>query len=319
LGEHEYRTFRTGQTICIGSLEIEPIHVDHSIPAAYGFIIHTSEGTIVYTGDFRTHGPLARMTWEFVEKAAESDVQLLISEGTRVAPKESHAIHSEAQVKEESSRIVANAAKLVVASFYSRDIDRFKTFYDIAKENDRKLAIPIKLAHLLYKLRDDPHLDLPNPKRDETIVLYKKRKKSGEYRETDYYGWERPFLKNAEDSSYLRSHQSDVIFNLDLTGFTELVDIQPAAGVEFIHSMSEPFSEEDVKPKVLHNWLDHFGLRFHQVHASGHCSSGDLSQVISKIDPKVIVPIHTENPQLFRVNFRKHNVKLVEEKEELKL
>ena len=30
----------------IGSLEIEPIHVDHSVPGAYGFIIYTSEGPL---------------------------------------------------------------------------------------------------------------------------------------------------------------------------------------------------------------------------------------------------------------------------------
>jgi ribonuclease J len=50
LGEHDYRTFRTGSKLKISSLEVCPIHVDHSIPGAYGFIIYTSAGTLVYTG-----------------------------------------------------------------------------------------------------------------------------------------------------------------------------------------------------------------------------------------------------------------------------
>jgi mRNA degradation ribonuclease J1/J2 len=33
-------TFRTGDKFNIGSLEVEPIHVDHSVPGAYGFISH---------------------------------------------------------------------------------------------------------------------------------------------------------------------------------------------------------------------------------------------------------------------------------------
>ena len=33
--------FRTGEKFKVGSLEVEPIHVDHSVPAAYGFIIYT--------------------------------------------------------------------------------------------------------------------------------------------------------------------------------------------------------------------------------------------------------------------------------------
>ncbi|MHA1932780.1 MAG: MBL fold metallo-hydrolase, partial [Promethearchaeota archaeon] len=45
--------FRTGNIINIKGLEIYPVHVDHSIPAAYGFIICTSAGIMVYSGDFR--------------------------------------------------------------------------------------------------------------------------------------------------------------------------------------------------------------------------------------------------------------------------
>ena len=41
-GKHLYETFRTGRKIKIRNLVVEPIHVDHSIPAAYGFLIHRS-------------------------------------------------------------------------------------------------------------------------------------------------------------------------------------------------------------------------------------------------------------------------------------
>ena len=40
----KFKTFRTGKKIKIDSVEIEPFHVDHSIPGAYGFVIHTSNG-----------------------------------------------------------------------------------------------------------------------------------------------------------------------------------------------------------------------------------------------------------------------------------
>jgi len=319
LGEHEYRTFRTGKKIKIGSLEIAPVHVDHSIPAAYGFIIHTSEGTIVYSGDMRTHGPLNQMTWEFAEKANEADVDLMISEGTRISPDKTSERHSETKVKEESNKVVEKASKLVIASFYSRDIDRFKTFYEIAKKNDRKFVIPIRLAHFVHKLKDDPKLRIPDVMKDENIIFYKKRKKSGEYKERDYYVWERPFIDKAETFNYVRENQSKIIFNLDLIRFTELIDVKPSAGGDFIHSMSEPFSEEDIETRVLHNWLDHFGLRFYQIHASGHCPPQDLAKVINIIQPRKLVPIHTEHPALFRKLFRSYPVMLVEEGREILL
>jgi len=72
-GIHDYRTFRTGDRIRVGHLEVEPIHVDHSIPGAYGFIIHTSAGAVVYTGDVRAHGPKHEMTLEFLEAAKRAE------------------------------------------------------------------------------------------------------------------------------------------------------------------------------------------------------------------------------------------------------
>ena len=38
-----FNAFRTGQKIKLDNLEIEPFHVDHSVPGAYGFLIHTSK------------------------------------------------------------------------------------------------------------------------------------------------------------------------------------------------------------------------------------------------------------------------------------
>jgi ribonuclease J len=46
--KRKIETFTIGDKFKIGSLEVEPIHVDHSVPGAYGFIIYTSEGPIVY-------------------------------------------------------------------------------------------------------------------------------------------------------------------------------------------------------------------------------------------------------------------------------
>jgi len=312
LGEHKFHAFRTGKKVKVGGLEIEPVHVDHSVPGAYGFVVHTSEGSIAYSGDYRLHGPMSQMTNEFAERAAESDPAVMVSEGTRVCPEEGPVIHSERRVKAESNEVVANASsKLVIVAFYSRDIDRFKTFYEIARNNDRKLVIPIKLAHLLSKLKSDPVLKIPDVMRDDAILFYKKRKKTGEFAESDYYAWERPFLEKAVNYEYVHENESRLLFNLDLVNFTELIDIKPSVGGHFIHSMSEPFSEEDIGEDVMNNWLEHFGLRFHQIHASGHCPSKDLIQIVNRIQPRRLIPVHTEHPELFKDLFKRLDVVIV--------
>jgi ribonuclease J len=299
-GSHKYQTFRTGQKIKLDDITVEPVHVDHSIPAAYGFIIHTSEGSIVYTGDLRIHGPRKDLTEDFLEKAADCEPAVMICEGTRMVENEKRKNYSEAQVKQLGNKIVSSTDKIVFIMRYSRDIDRFRTFYNVAKNNNRKIVISPKTAYLLTKLLNDERLNLPNPLKDENIIVYYKRKKSGEFDEGDYFLWERQFMDKIVTYQFVHKNQSKLIMDLDLYQFTELIDIRPNEGSPFIHSMSEPFSEEDIQDEVMHNWLCHFSMHFHQLHASGHMNKKQIADLINYVKPKKLFPIHTENQEMFK-------------------
>ncbi len=299
-GKHLYEPFRTGRKIKIDHLMIEPIHVDHSIPASYGFIIHTSRGAIVYTGDLRAHGPRREMTDEFAEKARESEPIAMISEGTRMVESEKRKNYSELEVQKLSSKIVSETNKIVFVAHYGRDMDRFRTFYGVAKNHDRKIVISPKLAHLLSKLIEDKRLPLPDPMKDETILVYYKRKKTGTFQKKDYYVWEREFMDKMVNYEFVHAHQSEIVMDLDFHQFAELIDIRQDPDSHFIHSMSEPHSEEDIQDAVMHNWLRHFKIKFHQLHASGHMNRGQLTDLIKFIKPKKVFPIHTEHSGLFK-------------------
>jgi ribonuclease J len=299
-GEHQYQTFRTGDRIKVGDMEVEPIHVDHSIPAAYGFLIHTSEGSIVYTGDLRVHGARKDLTEDFADRARESEPVAMISEGTRMVEEEKRKNYSEEQVKRLSDQVVSSTNKIVFFTRYSRDMDRFRSLYEIAKSNDRRMVISTKTAYLLSKLVDDRRLVLPDPVKDKNILVYFKRKKSGDYEEKDYYPWERDFLDKMVTSDFVHKNQSKLLMDLNFYQFAELIDINPSSNSHFIHSLSEPFSEEDIEDVVMHNWLDHFKIQFHQLHASGHMNRQQITSLIDHIKPKKIFPIHTENQHLFK-------------------
>ena len=316
-GEHSCRKFRTTNKIKIDNVVIEPVHVDHSVPAAYGFIIHTSAGAVVYTGDLRMHGPRKDLTEDFMEKAKESEPAAMICEGTRMVERETRKNYSEAQVRELSDEIVSLTDKMVFVTHYSRDMDRFRSFYKVAKKNDRQIVVSPKTAYLLTKLLNDDRLDLPNPLKDDRILVYYKRKKSGKFDEKDYYAWERNFMDKMVTYEYTLKNQKDLIMDLDFYQFAELIDIKPSPASSFIHSMSEPFSEEDIEDQVMHNWIDHFRMHFHQLHASGHMAREQLEYLISYVDPKKVFPIHTENQQLFRQHCQ--NVQTIEYSKEYKL
>jgi ribonuclease J len=309
-GQHECQKFRTGRKIKVDNIIVEPVHVDHSIPAAYGFIIHTSDGSVVYTGDLRMHGPRKDLTEDFMEKAKGCEPIALICEGTRMVEKEKRKNYSEMQVQRLSNSIVSSTDKMVFSMRYSRDLDRFRSFYKVAKKNGRKIVVSPKTAHLLSKLLDDEHLNLPDPLKDNDILVYYKRKKSGGFDEKDYYVWERKFMDKMVTHEFAHKNQSKLVMDLDFYQFTELVDIEPQPGSRFIHSMSEPFSEEDIEDEAMHNWLDHFKMQFHQLHASGHMNKKQLEEFIKHVKPKHVFPIHTENQHLFKEKCK--NVQMVE-------
>jgi ribonuclease J len=299
-GTHTYHEFRTGDKIKVDDVEVEPIHVDHSIPAAYAFLIHTSAGEVVYTGDLRTHGPRGDMTNEFADRAREAKPVALVCEGTRMVEREKRKNHSEKQVEEASDQIVSSTSKIVFFTRYSRDMDRFRTFYNVAKRNNREIVVSPKTAYLLSKLVSDKHLSLPDPTKDSSIWVYFKRKRSGEFQERDYYVWEREFLEKRVTHEFVRKNQSKLLMDLDFYQFAELVDIKPNPRSHFIHSMSEPRSEEDIEDRIMHNWLNHFTIEFHQLHASGHLSRRQLETLVARISPDTVFPIHTEAPGLFK-------------------
>ncbi len=85
MADINFNGFRTGDKIKIGNLTFELIHVDHSVPDAYGFLIHTSGGTIIYTGDFQDHGAKPEVTQEFVDKARETEPVAVVTEATNMA------------------------------------------------------------------------------------------------------------------------------------------------------------------------------------------------------------------------------------------
>jgi mRNA degradation ribonuclease J1/J2 len=139
--------------------------------------------------------------------------------------------------------------------------------------------------------------------KDDNLLVYYKRKKSGSYDDKDYFLWERAFMDKMATYDYVRKHQKDLVMDLDFYQFTELIDIRPQPGSHFIHSMSEPFSEEDIEDQVMHNWINHFQLLFHQMHASGHMNKEQLAEMVNYIKPKTLFPVHTENQLLFKTYY----------------
>jgi ribonuclease J len=310
-----FKPFRTGDSITIDHLKIEPIHVDHSIPGAYGFIIHTTNGAVVYTGDFRAHGAKPEMTSDFVEKAKEAEPVAVVTEATNMT---GASVSSEVEVENKLNSIVGQADGIVLADFAYTDVDRLNSFYRIAKKNGRCLAVSLKQAYLMEALRRDKGLSIPSLN-DENILIFRKSKKK-------YDKWESQIMekypKKIVNVFEVSKQQCKSVLVMSFYDLEELVEIQPEAGSCYVLSASEPFNEEmEIDFERLINWLRHYGLPQYHVHVSGHIMPLQLKILLKKIGAEKTFPVHTENAGSFVKFMRDLESKIIhtEESKEYKI
>jgi len=299
-GVHDdVRLFKSGDRIPVKDLVFRPIHVEHSAPGAYGYIIEGPEGNVVYTGDFRRHGPMKALTDEFIAEAAKAKPRIMLCEGTRMTP-DPESYYDEEQVHDKVKGIMEESKGLVFGEFSMCNIDRFNSFYRAAKETGRTMVVDTKYAFILNRLRE--FIELPDPHGDDVLKVYFKLAKSREFEEKDYLKFEREFLGNRITYRDIRADQRKYLMVTGFNKLMELVYIQPK-NADYIYSSSESFlegEENEDQRRVLDNWLNHFGITLHKAHCSGHAGKSDLKHAVETVNPEILIPIHTQNAEEFK-------------------
>jgi len=328
-----WRIFRTGDIIDIKGMKIVPFHVDHSIPAAYGFIIYSSAGPIVYTGDLRMHGPLSRMTEEFLEEIGSNrlitskgnltqdqvnliskGVKILICEGTKI---NKGVVESEEAVKANLERLFKkNPFDYILVKYDRIDWDRFRTFSHIAKEYGWKYIITERDAYFYYLLNKGAIYETmkdPNITEDEHIYILK----TGLIKFTWQEEIRQAIYSQSHDERFLEYHQ---IKDLDKNYFIYINHLYDRLmnslnfnlkGL-FISSSIDPYVEEfyDNTNQICNRLLE-IGIPAYRIHASGHAISHDLINFINKVEPEILMPIHTDHANFFKKFFQNSGIKVV--------
>ncbi len=298
--------------------------VDHSIPGACAWGIETSSGWIVYSGDLRLHGRRGKFTEAMIRGAAQLHPRALILEGTNVYKKANVA---EQEVYENAFKAIGDARDLVIADFPARDVDRLLTFLQVAIDTKRKLVILPKDAYLLKTVRL-LRPEIPDIAQESAIVIYQETTAS---KTPD--SWLRHIYQDYSSKVVLAkdvsSNQGDFILCFSFWDLNELPSIQPRAGSLYVFSSSEPHNEEQQMDFWrLHHWLNHFGLRAFGLpvgkngnweipeeekglHASGHACGPDLLRIAREIQPEMLIPVHSEEPEFYVDNLSNSGINII--------
>ncbi len=176
----QWRTARTGDVVDLpdAGMRVIPVHVDHSVPASYGFIVEVAGKRIGYTGDIRMHGARPDLTHDFLEVLKGKPLDVLLCEGTYLRP---DGEDPDAQFLEEMARIfrmrmgqdapravqvpctdekgvrdaLESAMKesrgLVLIEVSPLDIDRMRSVWQAAVSARRRAVLPSRQAYLLQQ------------------------------------------------------------------------------------------------------------------------------------------------------------------------
>ncbi len=316
-GGLNWRLFRTGDILDIKGLEIIPVHVDHSIPAAYGFIIKTSNGIVVYTGDFRMHGPLAAMTQDFLKEITNKDIDkidILICEGTHI---HRGAIESEDNVEKNIEQLfLENPFDFFLVKYGRLDWDRFRTFSLIAKKYGWKFIITEKDAYFYYLMNKDKiyeSMKNPNIIDDDHILIlsrgnarYRWQEKIRQALHKEKKGFR--FIKYDE----IKELKSQFFFYITSVPKDIIQRLNPNLRGAFISSSIDPYTEEYIdNHRTLTHYFRQHGIPSYRVHASGHAMPHHLINFIQIIRPDYLIPVHSDQPHFFKTFFKNSEINVI--------
>ena len=124
------------------NMSVEFFRTTHSIPDSHGICIHTPNGNIVNTGDFKFDltpiGPMANLYK--MSKIGKEGVSLLLADSTNALNEGFSTSESKVDEALQDIFIKHQNSRIIIATFAS-NIYRLKHIVDTCKKNNRKIAV----------------------------------------------------------------------------------------------------------------------------------------------------------------------------------
>jgi ribonuclease J len=315
--EQEERKFcglghKKPQTIENG-LTVTGFNVDHSIPGSMACLVESEDSQVLYTGDIRFHG---RTGYDLGEELNGLEPDIMFCEGTRI---DQQVPDDEKKVESELTDMFSACEGLAMVGFTWKDVDRYETVRDAAINSGRIPVFDPRLAYLLARLGRSVY--------DEGARVFLERCGSMLYSPGDYSNskhkvgdmplseWsskpdivvDKKHLEKGVSAIELNENPSSYVLHLDYFRFKNILDFELPEGSVFVRAQCEPFNPKmELSQERMIRWLKHFKINAkndwkpYQIHASGHASGPEIQEMIDKIKPKLLVPVHTEHPELFQ-------------------
>ncbi|RDI47399.1 ribonuclease J [Falsibacillus pallidus] len=285
LKEHDFRgkakfvTIHSDSRLSFETADISFFKTTHTIPDSVGICIHTSEGNIVHTGDFKFDHTAPEMYKPEMGKMAtigDEGVLCLLSDSTE-AERPGYSTSEELVARQMSDAFHEASGRIIIACFASNLI-RIQQVFNAAKENGRKVAVVGKsiqrvldVAVSLGYLNVDPDQIIPigdvKKHQDKEVVILA----------TGIQGEPIEALQKM-------AKQAHKLINIQ-KGDTVFIAATPTPGIEILM-----YKTIDMLFRAGASVFS----GYKKVHVSGHGSQEELKLMLNLMKPKYLIPIQGE-------------------------
>jgi ribonuclease J len=314
LDANNFRFLSDKKKVTIGDFSITPYLVDHSAVDAYSFLVEAEGKRVFYSGDFRAHGRKSVLFDRFI-KNPPADVDVLLMEGTMIKRTNSE-FPSESAVEEKIVDTIKNQANISFLICSSQNIDRIVSAYRACIRTGKKLVIDFYTAWVLEKVKAVSQ-SVPNVDWDYVRLYADYRPDQIIKNNLEYFGdFRRKAYASRVTKEELQLNPSDylVISKMSKHNVMNLYR-KSDVPVNIIYSQWLGYlncsNEEYYGAEALSMYRDDSKVNFVYTHTSGHAVLDDLKRFADAVNPKLLVPIHTEFGDEYKKYFR--NIKTLED------
>jgi ribonuclease J len=295
LDRSRHREVTPGEVFQIGDAQVTAYAVDHSTFGSVAYLVEGEGKAVLYSGDLRTHGRKPGMVRTLLAGVAPRNIDVLVMEGTHFGSGQDRGT-SEFELEESIVEDVRSAPTLVLASFSPLDVDRLVTFYRVAQRTGRVFVADAYTAFVLHLVASQAAI--PRPTRDKGIRVF----------------FNQGFLRrNIENLNRLFEPDRVTLDEVLATPSKHLIVFRPSM------TMLDFSGQLPRGCRVIYSrWLGYLknadwvelqaqvaaaGGDFIPAHASGHIHVADILDFVRAVNPRLVIPIHTFEPQRFAEHF----------------
>lgn len=299
--KNEIRHFNTWQTFAIGDFIITPYLVDHSAVDAYAFLIEAEGKRVFYSGDFRAHGRKS-VLFDTIIKNPPKDIDILFMEGTMIQ-RCNNDYPTETDVEKKIYETINEQENITFLISSSQNIDRIVSAFRACKHAGKTLVLDIYTAWVLEQLKlvskNIPAMEWNQIKIKFSYGQHEKLKDN-----PDFFGdFRKRVYQHRITKEELHANPAKYLFFSKMSHFKSINLHKKIKPVNVIYSQWLGYlSGKDADyygAEAIAGYQNDPQVNFVYAHTSGHATVEDLQKFAEALNPKMLVPVHTEHAAEF--------------------